>query len=105
MSTGVATLYGRFDTMIQRSPSASSSPQSTVSASASMISTGWPATTFANTPASRLSSSTARTDAPAAHNASVSEPSPGPTSTTRSPGCTPARRTMCAAMFESARKF
>ena len=69
------------------------------------MSTGLPAHDLRQHVASRRSSSTARTCAPASHSASVSEPSPGPTSTTWSPGCTPASRTMCAAMLLSARKF
>ena len=91
-TSGVAMLYGRFATIDQGragSGGPSSAAQSSCMASASTTVAPSGSTTERRTGARCLSTSMAVTSAPTSSRASVSDPRPAPTSTTRSPGPTP----------------
>ena len=85
-SSGLVMLYGMLATTLNGSPAKKSRGCSdSASASISSKSSTAPSSRRSHD-ASRGSSSTAMTDAPAASSRRVSTPSPGPISTTRSPG-------------------
>src|SRR5437763_6038637 len=87
------------------SPSPSSEDQSSRSASPWITSTPAGSTRVRSTGTRWRSSSIAVTEAPVSARASVSEPSPAPISTTRSPGPTWAKRAMRRTVLGSATKF
>jgi hypothetical protein len=104
-STGTDTLYGRFATRREGSPGSSVTRSASSCTTVSDVPGCMTLTVCGSCSASRRSISTAMTDAPASSNPSVSDPSPGPTSSTVSPGCTPAICTMRRTVLPSCTKF
>ncbi len=115
---GVATLYGRFATSLNRLSGATASPARTLSSTSGLISClrasasalrtrtlGLPATASAVSLAMPGSISTATIAAPFSAISAVSAPAPGPTSSTTSSGPTCAASTIKRWMFRSTRKF
>ena len=122
MSTGTDTLYGRFATMAVGSAGevvpVAAAAFATVAAGRSVTTsasawitvsmpwaTPWVAAVVGNSAASRGSISIAVTGCPCSSNPRVSEPSPGPTSTTDSPSCSLAAVTILRTVFASCTKF
>ncbi|CAO0825744.1 hypothetical protein SMICM17S_10069 [Streptomyces microflavus] len=106
--TGTATLYGRLATSaVGAGPGSSvtsiASEWTRVKRSARSGIRAW--TVAGRAPASTSSISTATTRSAASSSARVSEPSPGPTSTTVSSGRTSAVRTILRTVLASMTKF
>ncbi len=97
-------LYGRFAHIVH-APGPSSPAQSSFIASAATTRTaGRSPTTSSSAGTSARSNSIASTSAPADASAIVSDPSPAPTSTTRTPGAAPASAAIARPRFGSIRK-
>ncbi len=104
-STGTEMLYGRLATRPVGVPGSSVIVMASAVTTVSGASGRKSSTVTGSCAASRLSISTATTDAPASSSPSVSDPSPGPISTTVSPSVTPAALTMRRTVFASMTKF
>ena len=101
---GTLMLYGRLATNTCGRP-CSNEVQSTVIASPATTRTPSGTTSCSKMGNTNRSSSRATTDAPVSTRARVSDPRPGPTSTTRSPGPTSASRAIRRTVFGSTTKF